>query len=264
MANTGTAPSTLWWALATTPITHPRSILTPSCTHLAQPWCTTPTLMTEPLHLLRSTASREVGSKAVVTKLTQLHGYQVYSPVRADSLTHAEQMMVLESLMSIIKKHNGRVRAHAVTDGSKERCQPRYKKEDGASPTIAPDSIMITGTINAHKHQDIATVDIPGAFLHTYNDKDTFMLLCGGHVQLMVQVNPARYRNYVIYKKNDKALLYVKLLRQSAAYSKVPSFSTRNLSMTSRIMNPLSSSNPTTHALLTPPLLDSDDSHLAC
>ncbi len=33
----------------------------------------------------------EVGSKAAVTKLTQLHKYHVYNPVQADSLTRAEQ-----------------------------------------------------------------------------------------------------------------------------------------------------------------------------
>jgi hypothetical protein len=73
------------------------------------------------------------------------------------------------------------------------------------------DSIMITATIKAHKHWSVSTVDIPGAFLHAYNDKDTCMLLCGCLAKLMVQVNPAHYRKYFIYGKKNKALLYVKL-----------------------------------------------------
>ncbi len=153
----------------------------------------------------------DVGSKAAVAELTQLNNYQVYNPVKAVPLTPTECQTALESLMNIVKKRNGRVRACTVVDWSKERHQPRYKKEDGASPTVATDSIMITATIDAHERRDVATINIPGTFLHTYNNKDTFMLLHGCLAKLMVQVNPALYRKYVIYSKNNKPLLYVKL-----------------------------------------------------
>ncbi len=73
------------------------------------------------------------------------------------------------------------------------------------------DSIMITATIDTHERWDIATVNIPGAFLHAYNNKDTFMLLRGRLAKLMVQVDTALYRKFVIYGKNNKTLLYVKL-----------------------------------------------------
>jgi hypothetical protein len=155
----------------------------------------------------------DAGSKAAVTELTQLHDYQVYNPVKAASLTPTERQTALKSLMNIVEKRNGRVRACAVADGSRERRQPGYKKENRAFPTIVTDSIMITATINNHKRRDVATFDIPGAFLHAYNNKDTFMLLRGCLAKLMVQVNPALYRKYVIYGKNNKPLLYVKLLK---------------------------------------------------
>jgi hypothetical protein len=115
--------------------------------------------------------------------------------------------------MNIIDKCDRRVRACGVADRSNKRRRPGYKKEDGASPTVRTDSIMITATINAHKCHDVATVNIPGAFLHVCNDKDTFMLLCGCLAKLMVQVNPTLYRIYVIYDKNNEPLLYVKLLK---------------------------------------------------
>ncbi len=153
----------------------------------------------------------EVGSKAAVTELTQLHDYNVCNLFQADSLTPAKGKMALELLMNIVKKCNRQVRTHAIADSSKEQCQPEYKKEDSASPTITMDSIMITATINAHKCWDVTMVDIPGAFLHAYNNKDTFMLLCRHLAKLMVQVDPTLYRKYVIYGKNNKALLYVKL-----------------------------------------------------
>jgi hypothetical protein len=49
----------------------------------------------------------EAGSKAAITKLTQLYNYYVYNPVRAKSLTPDKRKMVLESFMNIIKKRNG-------------------------------------------------------------------------------------------------------------------------------------------------------------
>ncbi len=113
--------------------------------------------------------------------------------------------------MNIVEKCDGRVRAQAVTDGSKEPTQPGYKKENGASPTIATNSIMITAAIDAHEQCDVATIDIPGAFLHAYNDKETFMLLKGRLAKLMVQVNLQLYQKFVIHDKNNQALLYVKL-----------------------------------------------------
>jgi hypothetical protein len=124
-----------------------------------------------------------------------------------------ECQTALKPLMNIVKKCNGRVHPHTVADGSKERRQPGYKKEEGASPTIMTDSIMITAFIDTCKHRSVATVDIPGTFLHTYNNKDTFMLLRGCLAKLMVQVDPTLYRKYVINGKNNKPLLYVKLLK---------------------------------------------------
>jgi hypothetical protein len=153
----------------------------------------------------------KVGKTAAITELTQLHTYETYHPVHTKLLSLAVQKQAPASLMNIVEKRDGRVCAQAVADGSKERTQPGYKKEDRASPTVATNSIMITAAIDAHKQCNIATIDIPGAFLHAYNDKETFMLLKGHLAKLMVQVDPQLYRKFVIHDKNNQALLYVKL-----------------------------------------------------
>ena len=105
--------------------------------------------------------------------------------------------------MNIVEKRDGRVKAQAVADGSKERTQPGYKKEDGTSPTIAMDSIMITAAIEAHKRRNVATIDIPGAYLHVYNNKETLMLLKGHIAKLMVQVDPHIYQKFGTYNKKQ-------------------------------------------------------------
>ncbi len=153
----------------------------------------------------------DVGETAAMTELAQLHTYETYHPVHANSLSPDERRQALSSLMNMVEKRDGRMRARACVNGSKEQRQPGYKKEDGASPTVATDSIMITATIDAHKQRDVATIDIPGAFLNAYNNKETFMLLKGCLAKLMVQVDPNLDQKYVIYDKNNQALLYVKL-----------------------------------------------------
>ena len=80
-----------------------------------------------------------------------------------------------------------------------------------ATYTVATGSIMITTAIDAHERHDVTTINIPGAFLHAYNNKETIMLLRGRLAELMVQVDPQIYQKYVIYDKNNQALLYVKL-----------------------------------------------------
>ncbi len=135
----------------------------------------------------------QAGEMATITELTQLHDYQVYNPIEANSLSPVKWKTALKSLMNIVEKRYGCVCAHACADGSKECREPGYKKKDCASPTVATDSIMITATIDAQECHNVASVDIHGAFLHAYNDKDTFMLLRGFLAEVMVQVDPALY-----------------------------------------------------------------------
>ena len=113
--------------------------------------------------------------------------------------------------MNIVEKRNGIVKARAVADGSKEQTLPGYKKEDGASPTVATDSIMITAAIEAHKQRDVATIDIPSSYLHAYNDIEMRMVLQGHLAELMVQVDLQIYGKFVTNDKNNQPLLYVKL-----------------------------------------------------
>jgi hypothetical protein len=119
--------------------------------------------------------------------------------------------------MNIVKKRDGHVCARACTDSSKECLELGYKKEEGASPMVATDSILISTTINAHKGHNVATINIPSAFLNAFNNKDTIMLLKGCLSKLMVQVDPHLYCKYIIHNKKNQPLLYVKLTK--AIYS---------------------------------------------
>ena len=96
--------------------------------------------------------------------------------------------------MNIVEKQDDRVKVQAVADGSKECSLPGYKKEDAASPTVETNSIMITATIDAQEKCNVATINIPGAFPHAYNNKETIMLLRGRLAELMIHVDPQIYQ----------------------------------------------------------------------
>jgi hypothetical protein len=156
----------------------------------------------------------KIGEKTAMTELTQLHDYITYHPVHVSSLSPKDCREALSSIMNIVKKQDGHVCcACACTEGSKEQLEPGYKKEDSASPMVATDSILISATINAHEGHNIALIDIPGAFLNAYNDKDMIMLLKRCLAELMVQVDPQLYCKYIIQDKKNQPHLYVKLTK---------------------------------------------------
>ena len=73
------------------------------------------------------------------------------------------------------------------------------------------DSVILTSTIDAHQGRDVATADMPGAYLHTDNNQETIMLLRGKLAELMVRVEPSLYRKFITTNAKGEAMLYVKL-----------------------------------------------------
>ena len=101
--------------------------------------------------------------------------------------------------MFLIEKRNGDIKAQACADGSKQSKQVNYKKEDNASTTCSNEGILITSAIKAHKERDVATIDIPMAFLHAHTDELIYMLLRGPLAELMVMVDPVLYKDFITY-----------------------------------------------------------------
>jgi hypothetical protein len=61
------------------------------------------------------------------------------------------------------------------------------------APTVTSEAIFIQGTIFAHENRDVATCNIPGAFLQADNPDYVLMRLDGILAELMVQVAPSLY-----------------------------------------------------------------------
>ena len=117
----------------------------------------------------------------------------------------------LSSFIFLKEKANGEIKSRTCINGAPQiAC---IKKEDTASPTVSTDSVFTIGAINAHENRDVATTDLPGAFLNTVTDELVFMVLKGKLCELMVRMNPKIYRQYVTTDKKGNPILYVQLYK---------------------------------------------------
>jgi len=155
---------------------------------------------------------------ALIKEFTQLdrgpmQGKPVVKGISADSLTSEERRAALEAVNLITEKRDGRIKGRTCADGSKQK---RYLRdgEDYASPTVSLEALIATLVIDAYEERDVATFDVPGAYLHAEMDKDrVFMKLRGQFVDIMCDVNP-EYKQYVTTEgpKHQK-VLYLWVLR---------------------------------------------------
>ncbi len=135
----------------------------------------------------------ECGNSAIQKELTQFHTLQCFKPTDPTSLTRDDQCKALLSLMFLTEKHSGKVKACACTNGSTQH--DHTAKEEATAPTVTSEAIFIQGTIFAHEQHDVATCNIPGAFLQADNLDYILMCLDSILAELMVKVAPHMYQN---------------------------------------------------------------------
>ncbi len=111
--------------------------------------------------------------------------------------------------MFLTEKRTGEVKARGCADGSKQ-CEHIPKKE-ATAPTVTSEAIFIQSTILAHERPDVATCDIPGAFLQVDNPDFVLMRLDGVLLELMVTIAPNIYCKYITTNAKGKPVLYVQL-----------------------------------------------------
>ena len=125
---------------------------------------------------------------------------------------------MIASLFFLTEKRDGTIKARQCADGWKQR---NYMvKEEAALPMLSTEAIFTTSVIDAKEKQEVAIVDLPGAFLHTENDQDVIMFMKGRLAELMTLIAPKTYRKHVTVEKGEK-VFYVKV--QKALYGMLKS-----------------------------------------
>ena len=104
--------------------------------------------------------------------------------------------------MFLKEERCGKIKARGCADGRKQR--EYMSKEEASSPTVAIESVMISCTIDAVEERDVATCDVPGAFMQTDQpeDEEVHMKMRGSMAELMVKLDPKLYKKYVAKLKS--------------------------------------------------------------
>jgi hypothetical protein len=150
------------------------------------------------------------GIDALGKEVGQLHTRKVAKPIDSNSPTRAEKQASLRYLMFLTQKSCGQIKARGCADGQKQR--ESTKKEDASAPTVAIESVMLSAKIDAMEGRDVATVDIPGAFMQADIDELVHVKFEGEIADMLVKMDPKLYRKFV-KDENGKTVLYVELLK---------------------------------------------------
>ena len=153
---------------------------------------------------------RPPGVEAVYKELQQLHQRKVGEPRDASMLSPMQKKNALGYLMFLKQKQTGQIKGRGCADRCKQRLHT--PKDDASSPTVATESVLLSCVIDAKERHDVATVDIPGAFIQGDQDETVHMRLEGTLAKLLTKYDPKLYCQYVV-TENNKPVLYVELIK---------------------------------------------------
>jgi Reverse transcriptase (RNA-dependent DNA polymerase) len=149
------------------------------------------------------------GKDAVRKELQQLHDRAVMKPVHRSELSRQQRFRALSYLMFLKKKSNGTIKGRGCADGRPQR--EYIAKEESTSPTVANESVFLTSVIDARERRDVATVDLPGAFMQADMDDVVHMRLDGVMLEMLIEID-SNYETFVATEKG-KPVVYVQLVK---------------------------------------------------
>jgi hypothetical protein len=129
-------------------------------------------------------------------------------PKTFHDLSCKERRDSLRYLMFLKEKRCGLIKGRGCADGRKQR--DYLTKEETSSPTVAIESVLLLCTIDVKERRNVATVDIPAAFMQTDMEDTVHTVLEGTMAELLVKLDPKLYRKYIQIKKG-KPVMYVQL-----------------------------------------------------
>ena len=149
----------------------------------------------------------EAGADAIKKELEQLVYRKVMQGRSAGQLTTAQKKASLRYLMFLKQKRCGCIKGRRCADGRKQRLWK--SKDETSSPTISVEALFITCLIDAKEGCDIATCDVPGAFMHADIDEVIHLRLDGEIAELLLMVDPS-YSKYAT-KEKGKTVIFTEL-----------------------------------------------------
>ena len=155
----------------------------------------------------------EKAEKAAYGEMKQLHFRDTFRPVHWKDLSAEQRSRILESHLFLKEKRDGTVKGRTVAGGNKQR--DYIGKEEASSPTVSTEAVVLTSVIEASEDRDVATIDIPNAFIQTRveDPKDRVLIRIRGIlVDMLLKIAPGFYDDFVTTDKKGVKQLIVESL----------------------------------------------------
>ena len=155
------------------------------------------------------------GKAAATGEMKQLLDRKCFEPIHPKTMTLMERKRAIELLIFLTQKKDGRLKARHCANGNPQR--QWIDRESVSSPTVCSESTLLTAVIEAHELRDVATCDIPNAFIQTDLDRRdadgnrTIMRIRGPLVDILCEMDP-NYERYVVTERG-KRVLYVHIIK---------------------------------------------------
>jgi len=145
---------------------------------------------------------------ALIKEWKQLDDLNVFDGKHFHDLSSEDKKKALRLVQLIKEKRCGMIKGRTCADG---RSQRKYiPEEEASSPTVTTEALLLALIIDAKEGRDVATADVPGAFLQVDIDDDVYVVVDGALVDLLIQSNP-KYAAFVHMTKDGRKLVYLKL-----------------------------------------------------
>ena len=103
--------------------------------------------------------------------------------------------------MFLKEKWCGRIKGLGCIDGRKQRLWK--SKEDTTSPTVSIEALLLSCMIDAKEERDVATIDIPVAFMQALIDELVHVKFDGELIDLICQVDPSLTKFVAMEKRKE-------------------------------------------------------------
>ena len=128
---------------------------------------------------------------ALLKAFAQLDDMAVFEGLDLNTLTKAEKVEALRAINLMKEKRCGTIKGRTVADG-RGQCD-KYVRHDVSSPTVSNEGLMMSLIIDAMEGREVATTDVPEAYLHAKMDDFTVLKLTGDMVDIFCEMN-AKYK----------------------------------------------------------------------
>ena len=135
---------------------------------------------------------------------------EVWTPVHNKDIN--KNGKIIPSKLFLKEKYNPegafeKLKARLVAGGHKQN-RDLYTEEEISSPTMATQSVFMITAIAAEEEREVATGDIPGAYLHADMSGDIYIVLPEDISAILIKMDN-KYKDYV----NNNGTIIVKLLK---------------------------------------------------